>query len=291
MAHGRIARRSRGEVRDRADRPRRPARGPAGRADGQLPRGPDHLQRGLAGRGGGDAADLPGERGRAAERAGRFRCGRRGDHGRVPAEGLRRPGRSAGGPVRGGPRRRRGLGRSSSGAGLRPGGGGRAGIDRGPVRHRPRRPAVHRRDHRPVQGRPAHPRQPVLVRVGGEPEHGAGQREQRGPAAPPGARLRAAGLLRWLSPGRGRQDHPHALVRPGGLGEAGRRAPGAGQRAGAVDDPDAARPAAGGGRPVRADGYLLRGVPAGRRRSGGSSRRGCRPRRSTRDTAAPSRPR
>ena len=48
----------------------------------------------------------------------------------------------------------------------------------------------------------------------------------------------------------GGQDHPHAVVRPGGLGEAGRGAPRAGQRAGAVDDPDAARPAAGEGRPV-----------------------------------------
>ena len=41
-------------------------------------------------------------------------------------------------------------------------------------------------------------------------------------------------LMRWFDPAR--------------LGRAGRAAPGAGQRAGAFDDPDAARPAAGEGR-------------------------------------------
>ena len=80
---------------DRAGRPGRAARRPAAGADGQLPGGPDHLHRRVARRGGGHPADLPGQRGRAAARAERLRRGRRRHHGRVPAEGLRRPRRRA----------------------------------------------------------------------------------------------------------------------------------------------------------------------------------------------------
>ncbi len=85
-----------------------------------------------------------------------------------------------------------------------------------------------------------------------------------GPAPAPRACLRPAGLVRRAAPDRGRQDRPDALVRPGRVGQAGRAAPGAGQRAGAFDDPDAARPAAGGGRPVRADHRRVRSGPAAR---------------------------
>ena len=74
----------------------------------------------------------------------------------------------------------------------------------GPVGDRPGRPAVHRRHDRAVQGRSAQSREPVLVRVGGEPEFGGGGREHRARAAPPRACLRAPGLLHRLSPGRGR---------------------------------------------------------------------------------------
>ena len=90
------------------------------------------------------------------------------------------------------------------------------------------------------------------------------QRGQLGAAASPGARLRPAGHLRRHAPDRPGQDHPDALVRSGRLGEAGRGAPGPGQRAGALDDPDAADPAAGESRPVRADRDLVRGRAAGR---------------------------
>jgi hypothetical protein len=71
-------------------------------------------------------------------------------------------------------------------------------------------------------------------------------------------------------------DCAHALVRPCGLADAGRRAPGAGQPGGAVDARDPAAAAAGGLRPVRAAPAR---PPAGRRcrrRSGPSSSAGSR---------------
>src|SRR5208337_3857691 len=102
MAFQRAAGRPRGPARDRAGRPRRPPRRPAARADGQLPGGADHLHRGVARRGGGHAADLPGQRGRAEARAEQLRRGRHRHHGGVPAEGHRRceggwPGGTGGG--------------------------------------------------------------------------------------------------------------------------------------------------------------------------------------------------
>ena len=72
------------------------------------------------------------------------------------------------------------------------------------------------------------------------------ERDQLGAAAAAGARLRPAGHLRRHAPHRPHQDHPDALVRPGRVGEAGRGAQDPGQRAGALDDPDAAQPAARG---------------------------------------------
>ena len=208
MAYGRVARRPRGQVGNGADRPRRPARGPAGGADGQLPGGPHHLQRRLARRGGGDAADLPGERGRAPQRPGRFRCGRRGDHGRVPAEGVRRPGRRA-------------IGSGSWWCRVP-----------GPAPARPL-PGVPVLDFAQVEA--AEPGSIVdrsgtdlaaLLYTGGTTGRSKGvplshanlfwcgwaanqnsagsRREHRARAAPPRACLRAPGLLHRLSPGRGR---------------------------------------------------------------------------------------
>ena len=171
------------------------------------------------------------------------------------------------GPVRAGPRVGGSRGRGGSrgpGARLRPGRLGRARVHRGPVRHRPGRPALHGRHHGPVQGRPAHPRGPVLVRVGRPRAVGALERDQLGAAAPAGARLRPAGHLRRHAPHRPHQDHLDALVRPGRMGEAGRGAQGPGQRAGAVDDPDAAQPAAGGRGSVQPGRDLVRGGAAGR---------------------------
>ena len=202
-------------------------------------------------------------------------------------------GEHSGRPVRAGPRGGFG-GRGGSrgpGARLRRGGLGRARVHRGPVRHRPGRPALHRRHHGPVQGRPAHPRGPVLVRVGRARAVGALERVQLGAAAAAGARLRPAGHLRRHAPHRPHQDHPDALVRPGRVGEAGRGAQGAGQRAGAVDDPDAARASRWRTRTCRA---WSRSRP-GRRRwptmFGASSRHGSPARPSTRATGAPRRPR
>ena len=57
----------------------------------------------------------------------------------------------------------------------------------------------------PVQGRPAHPRGPVLVRVGRPPAVGALERDQFGAAAAAGARVRSAGHLRRHAPHRPHQ--------------------------------------------------------------------------------------
>ena len=245
MAHQRAAGRPCGQARDRAGRPGRPPRRPAAGTDGQLPGGPDHVHRGVARRSGGHPAALPGQRGRARARAERLRRGRRRHHGGVPAEGLRRREGGPRSPVRAGPR---GAGRGTcgsrdSGARLRPGGLGRAGVHHRPVGHRPGRPAVHRWHDGPVEGRPAHPRGPVLVRAGRPRAVGPRQRGQLSAAAAPRARLRLAGHMRRHAPDGPHEDHPDALVRPGRLGEAGRGAPGAEQCAGAFDDPDAAQPA------------------------------------------------
>ena len=85
-------------------------------------------------------------------------------------------------------------------------------------------------------------------------------------------------------------DRAAALVRARRLARAGRRAPGADHRGGAVDARDAARPAAGGVRPERAAVRLLRRRAAAGRGRARSSSGGCRRRRSWRGTAAPRRP-
>jgi long-chain acyl-CoA synthetase len=81
-------------------------------------------------------------------------------------------------------------------------------------------------------------------------------------AAAAGPRLRAHGVGRRACTPRAGQRGPDAVVRPGRLRRAGGGAPRAGERARAVDDPDAADPAARGPRPVlpRA-GEQRRGAP------------------------------
>ena len=78
----------------------------------------------------------------------------------------------------------------------------------------------------------------------------------------------AYGLL-VICGGMHRTDHTKTILMrwfdPAGWVKLAAAAQGPGQRAGAVDDPDAAGAAAGGRRPVRAGRGVVRGVAAGRR--------------------------